>query len=450
MHTALLSLPTRHLLRLVITVGVLGIFGLLLPASAHAASPANAAWWRSFDDPLLTQLIDEALSHNTDIALAQGRITQMQAARRLSASALAPTLNIQGSANRSVQSQQAVTTDRLGLDGAWNPDLSGAQAAALRGADLDVASAQISAIATQQTVAAAVALAYIPLRGFWRQLNLSLDNLDAQQQTQQLTAWRAQAGLGSTLEAEQARANTEQTRANLPGIEANIRTHEHRLSVLLGMAPDALHERLGRSDQMPLVPQPLPDHVAANILRRRADLQAAELSIQAEAARLDSQQAARWPSFTLSGSLALQAATLSGLGASGAWLAALGAAVTWPLLDGGNREARISAQEAVFEQARLSYQNATRVAMEDVANALVGVESTQRQIEALQHATQAAHNALTLAQHRYRAGLVDFTTLLDAQRTALSLDISLASAQTQHSLSLVQLGQALGGDWNTP
>jgi outer membrane protein TolC len=263
-------------------------------------------------------------------------------------------------------------------------------------------------------------------------------------QTQDLTGWRAQAGLGSTLDAEQARASTEQLRASLPVLQASIANSEHRLGVLLGQAPAALHERLGASDRIPALTAALPPGVPADLLRRRPDLQAAELSLRAELARLDSAQAARWPTFSLSGSLALQAATLAGLTSSGAWLATLGAAVNWPLLDGGSRAARIEAQ------TRLAYQAAVLGALEDVENALANVEGTQRQGEALTRATAAARNAQTLATYRYQAGLIDFGTLLDAQRTLLSLENAQASAQTQQSLYLVQLGKALGGDWSEP
>lgn len=269
-------------------------------------------------------------------------------------------------------------------------------------------------------------------------------------QTQDLTGWRAQAGLGSTLDAEQARASTEQLRASLPVLQASIANSEHRLGVLLGQAPAALHERLGASDRIPALTAALPPGVPADLLRRRPDLQAAELSLRAELARLDSAQAARWPTFSLSGSLALQAATLAGLTSSGAWLATLGAAVNWPLLDGGSRAARIEAQDAVQAQTRLAYQAAVLGALEDVENALANVEGTQRQGEALTRATAAARNAQTLATYRYQAGLIDFGTLLDAQRTLLSLENAQASAQTQQSLYLVQLGKALGGDWSEP
>lgn len=423
------------------------------PAAAITAASAPDAtapspWWRHFDDPQLGALIDDALAHNLDIAQAQERIRQVRATRDLSTAALAPTLGLGASGTHSRNQLGSSTSQRLGLDASWEPDLFGSQGATRRGAELDLAAAQASAAGTRQAVAAEVALAYIQLRGSRHQLGIAQQNLQAQQQTQDLTRWRAEAGLGSTLDAEQARASTEQLRASLPVLQASIANSEHRLGVLLGQAPAALRERLGASDRIPALTAVLPPGVPADLLRRRPDLQAAELNVRAELARLDSAQAARWPTFSLSGSLALQAATLAGLSSSGAWLVTLGAALNWPLLDGGSRAARIEAQDAVSAQTRLAYQAAVLGALEDVENALANVEGTQRQAEALGRATEAARNAQALATHRYQAGLIDFGTLLDAQRTLLSLQNALAGAQTQQSLYLVQLGKALGGDWS--
>lgn len=423
-----------------------------LPARYGGAPGATSAaplspWWHHFDDPLLGTLIDDALAHNLDIAQAFARIRQVRAARDSSAATLAPLLGTSAGASRSRSAPGSSHNLRLGLDASWEPDLFGSRSAALRGAELDLAASQATAAATRQAVAAEVALAYIQLRGSRRQLAISQRNLEAQQQTQALTSWRAQAGLGDTLDAEQARASTEQTRASLPALEAEIASSEHRLGVLLGQPPGALRERLGASDQIPRMAEPLPPGVPADLLRRRPDLLAAELSLQAEMARQSSTRAARWPGVSLSGSLALQAATLAGLSASGAWLATLGASVDWLLLDGGSRDARVAGQDAVLEQARLSYRTTLLGALEDVENALASVEATQRQSEALDRGAQAARNALLLATHRYQAGLTDFGTLLDTQRSVLTLENSLASAQTQQSLALVRLGKALGGNW---
>jgi len=129
-------------------------------------------------------------------------------------------------------------------------------------------------------------------------------------------------------------------------------------------------------------------------------------------------------------------------------VSAAAAAVSWPLWDGGSRQGKIDAQQAVLDQSRASYQAAVLTALQDVENALASLDATRTQLQALQLADEAARNALLLARQRYQAGLVDFSVLLDAQRSALTAQSSLASAQTDLGLNLIRLYKALGGGWS--
>ena len=421
------------------------------PANAPAPDPAAlATWWRQFDDPLLGTLVEEALQANTDLATARVKLLQARALRASQAATLSPQLGSSAGVTRT-HGQTASTTGTVwqgGLDASWELDVFGAQAAALRGRDADIASATATVAATRVSVSAEVGLAYLTLRGTRRQLRIAQDNLAAQEQTLALTRWRAQAGLASALDAEQARVSTEQLRANLPALESSIAQSEHRLAVLLGQPPAALRERLGSSDRRPLATRELPVALPAEWLRQRPDLRAAEATIRAEAERLSYRQGQRWPSFTLSGSLALKAVTLGGLGAAGALVDSVAAAVSWPLWDGGTRSAAIDQQQAVLEQARVAYRAAVLTALEDVENALTALAASQRELTAWTQANSAAQNALLLARQRYQAGLIDFGTLLDAQRSALSTDNSRASTETDLGLNLVRLYKALGGGWS--
>lgn len=424
-------------------------------AAASHASQASAAldrtslarWWQQFDDPLLVALIDEALQGNTDLAVARARLDQARALRDSQAAGASPQLGSSVGVSRSHTRSTGISSWQAGLDASWEPDFFGAQSSALRGRELDVAASVADLATTRMTVAAEVGIAYATLRGSRAQWRIARDNLAAQEQTLALTRWRAQAGLASTLDAEQARLSTEQLRANLPALEASIAQSEHRLAVLLGQPPAALRERLGSDDRLPASARDLPAGVPAELLRQRPDVRAAELAILAEAERLTQRQAQRWPSFRLSGSLALKAATLSGLGGAGALASSVAAAVDWPIWDGGTRRAAIDQQEAVLAQARASYRAAVLTALEDVENALTALAATRAQLDSLGQAQGAAQNAVLLARQRWQAGLIDFGTLLDAQRSALSADNSLAGARTNERLNLIRLYKALGGGW---
>ena len=267
-------------------------------ASAAAAGPsptaptapatldrsALARWWQQFDDPLLTALIDEALQGNTDLAIARARLDQARALRDSQAASASPQLGSSAGVSRSrSRSTGGVNTWQAGLDASWEPDFFGAQSSALRGREWDVAASAADLATTRMTVAAEVGIAYATLRGSRAQWRIARDNLAAQEQTLALTRWRAQAGLASTLDAEQARLSTEQLRANLPALEASIAQSEHRLAVLLGQPPAALRERLGTGDRLPAAARDVPAGVPPELLRQRPEVRAAELAFLAEA-----------------------------------------------------------------------------------------------------------------------------------------------------------------------
>jgi outer membrane protein, multidrug efflux system len=422
------------------------------PGAARNAA-ALAQWWQLFQDPLLTQLVDAALRANTDIRSAATSLAQARALRELSAAGRQPQVDIGASAGRSRSGSASGNSVRAGLDASWEIDVFGASGQALRGAEADVRTAQADLAAVQVAIAGEVGLAYVQLRGYQLQRSLADTSLASQLETQQITAWRAQAGLASSLDAEQARATAEQTRASLPVYTSNITQTEHRLAVLLGLAPKALHERLRLLDDtrvtVPAVATPqLPLGLPAETLRARPDVQAAEHAISAEAARLSQRRAQALPSFAISGSLAVQAATVAALSGGAAVISSVAAAVSWPLWDGGANRAQQAAQEAVLARSQISYEATVLTALQDVEDALAAYHASQAQRLALEQADEAAQNALLLARQRYQAGLVDFTTLLEAQRSALGISTSLAAARTNESLNLVLLYKGLGGGWN--
>ena len=196
---------------------------------------ALVLWWERFDDALLTSLVNRALSSNTTVNGAQAAVRQAQALRDVAAAALRPTLGSAASASRG-SSGGNTTGNRfqLGLDGQWMPDIFGARRGGLDATDaLAAASAAILGDAQVQ-VASEVALSYIVLRSAQARLKIANANLSSQQETLQITDWRQQAGLVTTLEVDQARAAAAQTQALLPTRQTSIQQTAHALAVLLG------------------------------------------------------------------------------------------------------------------------------------------------------------------------------------------------------------------------
>jgi NodT family efflux transporter outer membrane factor (OMF) lipoprotein len=406
------------------------------------------AWWSDFNDPLLSKLIAQALQANTSIRSAQAALQQARALRDVKVANSRPSLSLSGSAQHSqTEGFDASNNFRAGLDASWEIDVFGAVRSGVNASEADALAAQANLRDVQVSMAAEVALAYIQLRGQQSQLAIAQSNLTSQSETLQITDWRAQAGLITSLEVEQARASTAQTAALIPALTASITKTRHSLAVLTGQRPLELDQMLAAAQAVPQATDASASVIPADTLRQRADVRAAEHRIQAALSRVDAADAARYPSFNLGGALSLSSLTLAGL-SNGATLAgSLLGSVSVPLFDAGAGKAQVLAQEAALEQARAAYQATVLTALKDVEDALVAIQGDRARLQSLQQATTAADKANTLAQNRYSSGLIDFQTILQTQRTLLSAQDSVASAQADLSSDHVRLIKALGGGW---
>ena len=414
-----------------------------------AAASSLAQWWQRFNDPVLGTLVTQALQANTSIRSAQAALQQSRALRDVRTAGMLPGAGASGSAGRSKSGDnEAGNSFRAGLDASWEPDIFGGKRNALNASDADARAAETTLADVQVSIAAEVALAYIQLRGQQALLLIARNNLARQSETLQITDWRAQAGLVTSLEVEQSRASTEQTRAQVPALEASIAKTRHSLAVLTGQPPDSLQTLISSPAPVPQAALDLALTIPAQTLRQRPDVRTAEHRISAALARVRAADAARYPSFSIGGSLGLNALTLAGL-TNGATLAtSLLASVSVPLFDGGAARSQVLAQEAALEQARVNYQAVVLTALRDVEDALVALEGDRARLIHLQSAAIAADNAALMAEQRYSSGLIDFQTVLQTQRTLLSAQDSVASTQADISADHVRLYKALGGGWN--
>jgi len=408
-------------------------------------------WWLHFSDPRLSELIEQSLRGNTDLRSAQARLREARARRVLAGANLFPTVTTSASARQSKGSAEVGsgnTTElySAGFDASWEPDVFGGVRRGTEAAQVDLEASTASLYNTQVSLVAEVARNYVELRAFQTRLAIARNNLASQAETLQLTDWRAQAGLVSSLDVEQARANVEQTRAQIPSLETSLAESEHRLAILLGQAPGALREKLAAPAPIPTVSDQVAIGIPADVLRRRPDVRAAERQLAAETARIGQAEAARYPNFTLSGSIGLEALSLGALGGNAVTRSLL-ASVRQTIFDAGRLRQQVEIQNAIQERALVSYEAAVLTALQDVENALVSLANSRDRQAALRSAVEAARNAALLARNRYASGLIDFQTVLNTERTVLTIEDSLASAEAEGATALVQLYKALGGGW---
>ncbi|MCD6706097.1 MAG: efflux transporter outer membrane subunit [Thiobacillus sp.] len=421
---------------------------------AHSAAPGDLGqWWQSLSDPLLSRLIAEALQASPDLRSAQAKLREARARRTVAVAGQYPGVTASGSASRSRSGEEAGSGATrnffsAGFDASWELDVFGGVRRSVEAAAADLESAVASLHDTQVSLASEVALTYVEVRVQQTRLDIARANLASQSETLQLTDWRAQAGLVSGQDVEQARSNREQTRAQIPSLETSLAEAEHGLDILLGRAPGTLHARLAATGNLPAVPGRIAVGIPADTLRQRPDVRAAERRLAAETARVGVAEAARYPSFDLSGSIGLEALTLGGLGDSGAATSSLLAGITGPVFNAGRLRAQVEIQDAVREQAQVTYEQTVLTALQEVENALVALARNRERVEALAIAAESAGNAAQLARQRYSAGLIDFQSVLDTERNVLSVEDGLASSRADGVLALIRLYKALGGGWS--
>ena len=413
-----------------------------------------ARWWHGFGDPVLDRLVADALAANLDLAQARARLREARARRGVAGAALAPSVDasLSGSRSRSSGQSGSGSTRALysaGFHASWELDVFGGVRRSVDAAQADLEASVESLSDTRVSLAAEVALNYIDLRTAEQRLAIAEESIASRGENHQIIRWRQQAGLVSELDLAQATTDLESTRAVLPPLRTAVTEAKNRLAVLLGRNPGELESLVHADRPIPLAAAEIVAAIPADTLRQRPDVRVAERRLAAQTARLGEAEAARYPSFRLSGSLGLEALELDALADRDANTHSLFGGITAPVFNAGRIAANIEIQDALVEQARLAYRAAVLAALEEVENALTAVANTDARRVKLAEAAAAARTTLAIAEYRYASGLADFLSVLDAQRTQLSLDEQLAGSTGELARAQVRLYKALGGGWST-
>lgn len=429
------------------TAGATGTTGALSPDEL-------ATWWRQLGDPTLDRLVERTLAGNVDLDVALTRVAEARARRGVARAALGPTVTAGTSASRRDgldDDAGATESYAASLETSWEVDLFGANRLGVAASQADLEGTIADLQAVQVSLIAETVVAYVDLRVSEARLAILDADVATREETWQLTAWRQQAGVASRLEVTQALTSLEQVRASRPALRQRATEARLRLDLLAGETPGALEALLATPDaEHPEIPQPPPSvtvGIPAEALRQRPDVRGAERALAAAVARLGAAEAARFPSLRLTGSLDSQTASLEDLLGADSIVANLLAGLTAPIFESGRIRQNIAIQDAQVEQAALAYRATVLEALSEVESALSAYDQAREQLDALKTALLAATEASGLAEQRYAAGLVDLLTVLDTQRTRLSLEEQLISAHGELATTFAALYRALGGGW---
>ncbi|MGH6615073.1 efflux transporter outer membrane subunit [Sphingomonas sp.] len=409
--------------------------------------PVRADWWAAFGDPVLTGLVERALTHNPDLGAAAARVEEARAQERLSRAQLLPQVNVAAPASeaRALNPFGIATTNtgaQPAISASYDLDLFGR----LRQANAATRAQLLASEGARDTVrlgiASSVATGYITLRALDARLAVARDTLASRGEALRIARRRAETGYTSNLELHQAEGEYRSTEQLVPQAELAISRQENALRLLLGETPGAVTRG---TTLAALSAPPIPDGLPADLLRRRPDLFRAEQSLVAADRSLDSLRAAMLPNLSLTGSVGL---VLSTALSNPVGVFSIGGSVLSPIFDGGRLRAQADAGAARRDQAAFAYRKAALTAFREVDDSLAGVQRSGEQAVAIAGQRDALAAALRNASNRYRAGYSSYLDQLDTQRGLLTAELALVQARADRLTAYVALYQAFGGGWS--
>ena len=435
-----------------------------LPQSfANAAHPefsghdVEVGWWKSFNDPQLTTLVEQTLNHNYDMQVARANLGEARALYLEAGLNLLPQVSAHGNYTDTLRSTASMNNRsyvprglhllNTGFDAFWEVDFFGRVRRNVEAVDDEVEAQQASLRDIGVSLIAETARNYFELRGLQKQLQVAEKNAENQTFTLALTQKKLDNGRGTLLDVSRALAQLETTKATIPGLKTAIARAIHRLGVLTGKLPEALIEKLSQPSALPATPKNIAIGNPGQLLRRRPDIQIAERTLAAATARVGVAVADLFPRVTFVGTIALEGATVGGMTTPGSDSYSFGPKISWAFLDMGRVYARIKAAAARAEASLAQYQQAVLIALEETENALVTYNQERIRRAALATAAAASEKANQLAHLRYEAGVADFLTVLDTELRLLQDQSELAQSETATATAWTAVYKSLAGGW---
>lgn len=417
----------------------------------------NDAYWRSFQDDTLIELIALANKNSPTLESAAQAIDQARSALRIDVGGSFPAAALTGS---SQYQQPTIESALRGMNGeavtqqimgqlTWEIDFWGKWRRSIESDKANLAMAQAALAAAKTSLEASVASTYCTLRMLERRIEVAKSNLVEQAENLRIAEARFRLGASSELDYRQSQTQYEQTSSQLPGLVISLEQSRHAVSILIGEPPDYfVHHFLGDTG-LPTVPSALPLNAPSDLLRRRPDVLQAEYAAAVQSARIGFAQAALYPSFTLNGAIGYS--TTAGLNNLFKWdsrAAAYGIGFNLPIFDRGRLTEQVKIQDSLFAQSVLAYQNQVIKAQQEVEDALSAIAGNMQQLNDLQRADKAAARTSFLAQLQYRSGQVDYTTVSNSVQTHLQTSDSVVQIEGGLLQAYISAFRALGGGWN--
>jgi len=431
-----------------------------LTPRARTAVPAGSVgadrFWAGFHDKALLRLLQMADAQSLTLQSTAESIKQAQQQIRIDTANLLPTVAMNGASNysqptiaSSLQGQNlgATTNQVLGML-SWELDFWGQVRRAIQADTAALASSEYAYAAAKVSLEASVASTYVNLRMTERLIEVNEANLKEQAENRRVANAKFKAGFTSELDYSQADTQYQQTRSLLPALRQSLMQYQHALSVLLGETPDYFVRHEPGNTGLPAIPRLLPIGAPKDLLRRRPDVLQYELTAAQQSARIGVQEAALYPSFSLTGEFGYSApVSFANLFQWKNRVTAYGATMTLPIFDRDKLQSEVNIQDSVFRQAVLAYQNQVLTAQQDVEDGLAQVKQQTELVSDDRKANDSAVETTQLSLKQYNAGQADFTTVSTAEQTHQQTSTGLVQAEAGLLQAYISTFRAIGGGW---
>lgn len=415
---------------------------------------ARGSWWQLYGDAELNALVERLNVSNQNLAASEAQYRQARALVRGARAAFYPSLSSSAGATRSSQGNGTTNTNSstsgvsksydLSLNATWELDIWGKLRRSLESSRAGFEASAADLAALKLSLQAELVQNYLQLRVLDDQQRLLDATVAAYARSLKLTENQYNAGIVPKSDVSQALTQLKSTQAQAIDLKWQRAQLEHAIAVLIGVPPSELS--IAVREQLPTLPE-IPVALPSQLLERRPDVAAAERRVMAANAEIGVAEAAWYPDLSISASGGYRGSSFAD------WIDlpnrfwSLGPQLALTLFDGGARSAELERSEAVYDQTVAQYRQSVLDSFREVEDYLVQLRVLQDEAVVQQEALAAARESLRLIENQYRAGTVDFNSVVNVQATALSNERSSLSLLGNRLTTSVQLIAALGGGW---